>query len=129
MSITPISQSVGAEVVDSKGNLRKPVPDSADARPSGREAAKVFRAESLQVDASPALDPKLFDNAVEEIKKFLRNNAKNELAVHVDDTLNRPILRIIDPRQGEILRIPGQHVLTVAKNIESLRGVLFDERA
>jgi uncharacterized FlaG/YvyC family protein len=128
MSISPVNMT-GVEVVDSSGNLRKPVPDSADARPDGREAKKVFSAKTLDVNAAPALDKELFDSAVDDIKKFLAQNKKNELAVHVDQLMNRPVVRIIDPNQGEILQIPGEHILTVARNIESLRGVLFDKRA
>ncbi len=129
MSVSPINANIGSQVVDSAGNLRKPVPDSADARPDGREAAKVFSAKTLDVDAAPALDKELFDSAVDDIKKFLAQNKKNELAVHVDQLMNRPVVKIIDPNQGEILQIPGEHILTVARNIESLRGVLFDKKA
>jgi uncharacterized FlaG/YvyC family protein len=131
MSVAPVSIVKGQEVdvVDSRGELRKPVPDSADARPTGREFAKVHAKKTLDVDASPALDKELFDKAVDQIKDFLRNNSKNELAIHIDETLNRPVIRIIDPKQGEILRIPSQNVLNVAKNIEKLRGVLFDQNA
>jgi uncharacterized FlaG/YvyC family protein len=129
MSVSPINANIGPQVVDSAGNLRKPVPDSADARPDGREAAKVFSAKTLDVDAAPALDKELFDSAVDDIKKFLAQNKKNELAVHVDQLMNRPVVKIIDPNQGEILQIPGEHILTVARNIESLRGVLFDKKA
>jgi uncharacterized FlaG/YvyC family protein len=129
MSVSPINANIGPQVVDSAGNLRKPVPDSADARPDGREAAKVFSAKTLDVDAAPALDKDLFDSAVDDIKKFLAQNKKNELAVHVDQLMNRPVVKIIDPNQGEILQIPGEHILTVARNIESLRGVLFDKKA
>jgi uncharacterized FlaG/YvyC family protein len=129
MSIPEINSDARPQVVDSLGNLRKPVPDSADARPSGRQAAKVFHKKTLDVNAAPALDKELFDSAVDDIKKFLAQNKKNELAVHVDQLMNRPIVRVIDPNRGEILQIPGEHILTVARNIESLRGVLFDKKA
>jgi flagellar protein FlaG len=52
----------------------------------------------------------------------------NELHFSVDSTSNRIMVIVKDEMTGETVRqIPGEAVLRVAHNIESMKGLLFDK--
>lgn len=70
-----------------------------------------------------------FDKAVSQIQKFIQENPKVNLSVAVDDTLNRPVMRVLDPDNGEVMQIPSEEVVKIAQNIELMRGVFFDRKA
>ena len=70
-----------------------------------------------------------FDRAVEQIQKFIQENPRVSLSVAVDDTLNRPVMRVLDPDNGEVMQIPSEEVINIAQNIELMRGVFFDRKA
>ena len=47
----------------------------------------------------------------------------------IDDTSKRFIVQVTDTNTGEIIRkVPGDAILRIAKQIESLKGVLFDDK-
>ena len=70
------------------------------------------RIESLQSDLSEAL------------QSLNRSTALN---FSVDSTSNRFVVRVTEPDTGAVVfEVPSEAILRVARNIESLRGVLFD---
>jgi flagellar protein FlaG len=47
----------------------------------------------------------------------------------VDDTSKRFVVQVTDSDTGEVIRkVPGDAILRIARQIESLKGVLFDDR-
>lgn len=62
----------------------------------------------------------------EKIKNFL----KSEAQFTIDRDLNMIIIKIKNTETGEIIRqIPPEVAVRIAKNLQELIGVLFDERA
>lgn len=55
---------------------------------------------------------------------------KRDLQFRVDDDSGRTIITVLDSETEEVIRqIPPEQVLTLAENIESLKGVLFSAEA
>ena len=67
------------------------------------------------------------DDAVEVLNDAL--SRKNTSAqIRKDDQLNRFLITIKDKDSGEVVReIPAEALLKFARNLEELKGILFDE--
>lgn len=49
------------------------------------------------------------------------------MSIDIDHNSGQPIVTIFDKVTGEkLLQIPGEHSLTIAKTIETLKGKIFD---
>ena len=77
---------------------------------------------------------KLADNAAEireavaEINKAVKK-VPTSLDFSVDETSKRFIVSVTDTNTGEVIRkLPGDAVLRIAKQLESLKGVVFDQK-
>ena len=69
-----------------------------------------------------------FKKAVVEINKALEK-IPTTLAFQVDDTSNRFVVNVADISTGELIRqIPGDAVLRIARQLESLKGIIFDDK-
>jgi flagellar protein FlaG len=69
-----------------------------------------------------------FKQAVIEINKALEK-IPTTLAFQVDETSNRFIVNVADISTGELIRqIPGDAVLRIARQLESLKGIIFDDK-
>ena len=69
-----------------------------------------------------------FKQAVVEINKALEK-IPTTLAFQVDDTSNRFVVNVADISTGELIRqIPGDAVLRIARQLESLKGIIFDDK-
>ena len=55
-------------------------------------------------------------------------NQSTALNFSVDSISNRFVVRVTEPESGAVIfEVPSEAILRVARNIESLRGVLFDK--
>jgi len=69
-----------------------------------------------------------FKKAVVEINKALEK-IPTTLAFQVDETSNRFVVNVADISTGELIRqIPGDAVLRIARQLESLKGIIFDDK-
>lgn len=69
-----------------------------------------------------------YKQAVIEINKALEE-IPTTLSFQRDETSNRFVVNVADISTGEIIRqIPGDAVLRIAKQLESLKGIIFDDR-
>jgi flagellar protein FlaG len=69
-----------------------------------------------------------YKKAVFEINKALEK-IPTTLAFQVDETSNRFIVNVADISTGELIRqIPGDAVLRIARQLESLKGIIFDDK-
>jgi|TARA_B110000238_G_scaffold199260_1_gene245925 flagellar protein FlaG len=73
------------------------------------------------------LTEKSIDAAAKEINDVFRST-DTSLGFYVDKSSQRFVVEVKDTDTGEtIIKFPGEAVLKVAENIESLKGVLFDK--
>ena len=66
--------------------------------------------------------------AVAEINKVVKK-VPTSLDFSVDEASKRFIVSVTDTNTGEVIRkLPGDAVLRIAKQLESLKGVVFDQK-
>ena len=71
---------------------------------------------------------KLLDDAIKALNEAVKK-VPTSLHFSVDDASNRFVIQVTDTNTGEIIRkVPGDAILRVARQIESLKGVLVDEK-
>lgn len=68
-------------------------------------------------------------SAVAEVKKFLDENPKVALSVHIDEAVNGFVMTLTDPKSGYSRQFPSEEAVAIARNIEELKGILFDSEA
>ena len=136
MSGNEISINVGAQVTlqpsaahaAKAGNAQnitpvKPEP-SISAEDVGRAAA-ARKGESMQ-QINEAIEH--LDDAIEALNAAVRK-VPTSLHFSIDDASNRFVVQVTDTNTGEIIRkVPGDAILRIARQIESLKGVLFDDK-
>jgi len=88
------------------------------------EQADSHRAESLQSITRVADD---IEEAIDTLNDALAK-APTKAVISHDEELNRYIVRIADERSGEVIReIPSEAVLKFARNLQEIKGLLFDK--
>ena len=71
---------------------------------------------------------KHLDDAIEALNAAVKK-VPTSLHFSVDDASKRFVVQVTDTNTGEVIRkVPGDAILRIARQIESLKGVLFDEK-
>ena len=56
-------------------------------------------------------------------------NSRVALGFSMNEAINGPVITVHNTQTGELIRtIPSEEVLRVAKSIDSLKGVIFNEK-
>ena len=100
-------------------------PQSAPA-PSVQE----LQTKNVVARASSAADAKNVEVEIQQALEKLKSleSAPNNLRFSIDDVSDRIMVTVTDEETGRVVRqLPSEAILRVAHNIESLKGVLFDE--
>ena len=99
-----------------KTNLGEPIDSLASEAKSDRESS-LRSIEGVAEDIREAIDA--LNSALEK--------APTRAIISRDEQLNRFIVKIADERSGEIVReIPSEAVLKFARNLQEIKGLLFD---
>jgi flagellar protein FlaG len=103
----------------------------ASSSPSIRESVNETALEAA-ADKKHALDSleSLADSIEEAIALLNRtlNKSPTKALIHKDEKLNRFVIRIADKSSGEVIReIPSEAILKFARNLEEMKGLLFDK--
>ena len=97
-------------------NLGEPIDSLASAAKTERESS-LRSIEGVAEDIRDAIDT--LNAALEK--------APTRAIISRDEQLNRFIVKIADERSGEIVReIPSEAVLKFARNLQEIKGLLFD---
>jgi len=84
------------------------------------------------VKAEMTLDANQQEKLVKEAISKLNEQAKasnQNLGFRMDPHIKGPVITVHNTHTGEVVRtIPSEEVLRVAKNIDSLKGVIFNEK-
>jgi flagellar protein FlaG len=88
------------------------------------EKADVDRALSIRSITEVADD---IEDAIDTLNSALAKAPTKAIISH-DDQLNRYIVKIADESSGEVIReIPSEAVLKFARNLQEIKGLLFDK--
>ncbi len=108
------------------GNSRELTSESGQAGTEGELKYNPFE-QKPELDSEVELEDlrKLVDDMDEVAQSFRRN-----LSFSIDDELGRTVIKVLDAETDELVReIPPEYMLELARNMERIRGILFDESA
>lgn len=75
-----------------------------------------------------SVNVKDLNEAIETLNAAVKN-IPTSLHFSVDEASKRFVVQVTDTQTGEIIiNVPGEAVLRMAKQLESLKGVLFDDK-
>lgn len=104
-----------------KGSVDKPA--ASLSHPREDVASDVPKVEKIDpMDAIQHLE-----KAVDMLNSAL---ARDPVALRfsIDETLNRPVVSVISEKTGEVIhQLPKEEVIRAVKNLEQMRGVLFED--
>jgi flagellar protein FlaG len=67
--------------------------------------------------------------AAEQIDRKLAESF-SDLRITIDESLNRPVVRVVDSNSGELVRqVPSEEALRIAKRLDALSGLLIRDKA
>lgn len=85
-------------------------------------------AATAREQASPP-DAQAVKKAAEAINEFIKSTSRN-LQFSVDKDTGIVVVKVVDKETGDVIRqIPGEETLAIAKNLDSVQGVLFRSKA
>ena len=97
--------------------------------PQQQQAPKVLAEKALETSENSEISLQDLDNTVSELNAAVQN-VRRDLQFRVDEDSGRTIITVRDSETDEIIReIPPERVVALAKNIESLKGILFSAEA
>ena len=134
MTINDVNSGVNISppVVQPKATSKKPdvstpskggdVRDSAEAM---SKAADQRKSQSLNEIAEMAAEIREAVAAINEAVK----KVPTSLDFSVDEASKRFVVQVTDKNTGELIRkLPGDAVLRIARQLESMKGIVFDQR-
>ena len=96
----------------------------AGARPAFEKPAAPV--EVVKAEAPNKLSPEDMREVIEVANAALKN-ANNSLQFQIDESLEQPIVSVVDQDSGEVIRqLPSEEIVRISRSIDSMRGVLFD---
>lgn len=99
-------------------------------QPTPAPSVDELQTKNVVARASSAADAKNVEAEIQQALEKLKSleSAPNNLRFSIDDVSDRIMVTITDEKTGKVVRqLPSEAILRVAHNIESLKGVLFDE--
>ena len=89
---------------------------------------KSARASDAVRSTAETISPEKLGQLIRELEEQLPTTASKGLRFQMDETLNRPIVSVVDKESGQVLRqLPTEEVVRAARNIDYMRGILFDD--
>lgn len=87
------------------------------------------KAADVAIDTSNrTISPEKLSELIKELEEKLPTTASKGLVFRMDPILEKPIVSVIDKESGAVIRqLPPEEVVRAARNIEVMRGILFDD--
>ena len=104
------------------------VPKISDQSVTDEMTNKSARASDAVRSTAETNSPERLGQLIRELEEQLPTTASKGLRFQIDETLNRPIISVVDKESGQVLRqLPTEEVVRAARNIDYMRGILFDD--
>ena len=118
--------------IDSTVNLARSADKVPELAPVKVAAVQKPQSIPAPVKAEMTLDANQQEKLVKEAISKLNEQAKasnQNLGFRMDPHIKGPVITVHNTHTGEVVRtIPSEEVLRVAKSIDSLKGVIFNEK-
>ena len=104
---------------------------SADANKFAYESNGQFQVGHVKREANTNIryEKEQLARVAAQIENFLRENVKPDLSVQMNESLNRPVIRIVDAKSNIEFSIPSETAIRIAESVEQMRGYFFDGKA
>ena len=134
-----VDNSLSIQSVDPSRGKPSPVerpepPEKADAPKISDQSVteeisdKSARASDAVRSTAETISPEKLGQLIRELEEQLPTTSSKGLRFQMDETLNRPIVSVVDKESGQVLRqLPTEEVVRAARNIDYMRGILFDD--
>lgn len=135
-SVTTATHSIDpATPTPQRASQEQKIDDRADKRATRRETPDVA---ITKVASDAAVGRKQSLDSINEVTEELREaintlnaaleKTKTRAIITRDEEINRFIVRIADEQSGEIVReIPSEAILKFSRNLQALKGLIFDK--
>ena len=86
--------------------------------------------ESAQQNSTQAVDKVELEDAVQKLNDFTSNNTQRNLSFSLDEDSNEMVVTVKDAHTQEVIKqMPTEEALAVAKQIESMLGLILNDKA
>ena len=139
-SVSPEAANMAAPQVSTRGTQSQASPQKVGAEnpvPEVKAAASLkesIRSVAEKADSDRAHTLQSITNVADDIEEAIDTlndalaKAPTKAIISHDDQLNRYIVKIADERSGEVIReVPSEAVLKFARNLQEIKGLLFDK--
>lgn len=124
--------NIAPPVVQPKATSKKPdvtapskVRDARDSAEAMSKAAGQRKSQSMNEIAEMASEIREAIAAINDAVK----KVPTSLDFSVDEASKRFVVQVTDKNTGEVIRkLPGDAVLRIAKQLESMKGIVFDQK-
>ena len=130
LSIKSIEPSQGRpSPVEAPGPVKKAVvPKISDQSVTDEITNKSARTSDAVRSTAETISPERLGQLIRELEEQLPTTASKGLRFQIDEILKRPIISVVDKESGQVLRqLPTEEVVRAARNIDYMRGILFDD--
>jgi len=135
-----ISSTVSSSVPSETGQIQqrsneekisRSKPDNSSApTPMESIADSTVRTSQAVKATEQTISPERMGELIRELEAKLPTTASKGLHFEMDEVLQKPIISVVDKESGQVLRqLPAEEVVRAARNIEYMRGILFDEKS
>ncbi len=85
--------------------------------------------ETPNTDETGLITPQELEAAVQQLTDYVSSHQR-DLQFTVDDETGRSVVKIVDRETGDVIRqIPSEDMMAMARSLNKLQGVLFQEQA
>ncbi|MEM5530527.1 flagellar protein FlaG [Gammaproteobacteria bacterium AS21] len=104
---------------------------SVERQAKTQELAKDLQTqESAQVSSAQAVDKVELEDAVQKLNDFTNNNTQRNLSFSLDEDSKEMVVTVKDSHTQEVIKqMPTEEALAVAKQIESMLGLILNDKA
>ena len=131
LSQDPLNVSQARQLANTADNQKvDPGRRSGEAAPSELVAA-TGRASDTEKPAAQAgpVEPRQLERALENIRRVVEPVAHN-LRFTVDEDTGRTVVKVLDSATDQVIRqIPSEEILSIAKALDKLSGLLLEQKA
>lgn len=110
---------MGIQQLSGLGGIPQPLPAPRAPRETGSASPAV----------TPPQRPELMQQAVEQIQRVVALVAQN-LRFSVDKGTGKTVVTVVDSQTNEVIRqIPAEEVMSIARALDQMRGLLLNSNA
>lgn len=126
MSVESMNASNVAASVQTTVTQQAAKPDTAAAI---NEQVKQQKATSEQVQSAQQMTAEDVQAVVDKLNEFMHNGQRN-LSFSVDKETEDMVVKVMDTQTNEVIRqFPSEETLKLAKHLEGMLGLIFNDKA